>query len=117
MITLPIHGIRKVYVKPSVVSPPLLYVFRLILESLSGGISSLNADSLVEERDESPFEDVEEFRDFVDEEYIDSLDVTSGFFRVTTVIQVGTTQFTMYSLLERSLAGQSTPVLRTFGAE
>ncbi len=88
-----------------------------ILESLSDSVSSSNAESLVEQRDESPFEDVEEFKDLVAEEYIDSLDVGSGFFRVTTVIQVGTTQFTMYSLLERSLAGQSTPVLRTFGAE
>ncbi len=89
----------------------------LILETLSDTVGSSNAESLVEERDESPFEDVEAFKDLVDEEYIDSLDVTSGFFRVTTVIQVGTTQFTMYSLLERSLAGQSTPVIRTFGAE
>jgi len=40
---------------------------------------------------------------------------TSSYFRLTTRVTLGTTQFTLYSLLWRSQAGKVTPLLRTFG--
>jgi hypothetical protein len=43
---------------------------------------------------------------------------TSSYFRLTTRVTLGTTEFTLYSLLWRSQAGGSgkvTPLLRTFG--
>jgi hypothetical protein len=41
---------------------------------------------------------------------------TSSYFRLTTRVTLGTTEFTLYSLLWRSQAGgKVTPLLRTFG--
>ncbi len=42
---------------------------------------------------------------------------TSSWFRVTTRVSIGTTQFTLYSLLERNSGGYSRTVLRSFGTE
>jgi general secretion pathway protein K len=40
---------------------------------------------------------------------------TSSYFRLTTHVTLGTTEFTLYSLLYRSGGGKVTPLLRTFG--
>lgn len=42
---------------------------------------------------------------------------TSAWFRVTTSVRIGTTEVTLYSLLQRNPAGQSRVVLRSFGTE
>jgi general secretion pathway protein K len=41
--------------------------------------------------------------------------VTSSYFRLTTRVTLGTTDFTLYSLLSRGQGGKVTPLLRTFG--
>jgi hypothetical protein len=46
-----------------------------------------------------------------------SLTESSGYFRATVWVTIGTTQFTLYSLLARSGAGSIRPVLRSFGSE
>jgi general secretion pathway protein K len=40
---------------------------------------------------------------------------TSTYFRLTTRVTLGTTEFTLYSLLYRTSGGKVTPLLRTFG--
>jgi len=40
---------------------------------------------------------------------------TSMYFRLTTRVTLGTTEFTLYSLLYRTAGGKITPLLRTFG--
>jgi general secretion pathway protein K len=40
---------------------------------------------------------------------------TSSYFRLTTRVTLGTTEFTLYSLLYRTAGGKVTPLLRTFG--
>jgi general secretion pathway protein K len=40
---------------------------------------------------------------------------TSSYFRLTTRVTLGTTEFTLYSLLFRTTGGKVTPLLRTFG--
>ncbi len=40
---------------------------------------------------------------------------SSDFFRLTTHVTLGTTQFTLYSLLQRGTGGKITPLLRSFG--
>jgi hypothetical protein len=42
-------------------------------------------------------------------------DSKSQFFRLTTRITLGTTEFTLYSLLVRGTGGKITPLLRSFG--
>ena len=39
---------------------------------------------------------------------------TSTYFRLTTRVTLGTTEFTLYSLLYRTAGGKVTPLLRTF---
>jgi general secretion pathway protein K len=47
----------------------------------------------------------------------DTLQESSTYFRVTTRVSIGTTQFTLYSLMERNTAGFARTVLRSFGTE
>jgi general secretion pathway protein K len=46
-----------------------------------------------------------------------NLGTTSTYFRLRTWITIGTTRFTLYSLLEQDQSGQTRPILRTFGTE
>ncbi|MGH8230313.1 MAG: type II secretion system minor pseudopilin GspK [Steroidobacteraceae bacterium] len=45
------------------------------------------------------------------------IDVKSAYFRLRSVITIGTARFTLYSLLYRDPSGQIRPILRTFGTE
>ena len=47
----------------------------------------------------------------------DSLTESSNYFRATVWVTIGTTQFTLYSLLARGGTGSIRPVLRSFGSE
>jgi general secretion pathway protein K len=47
----------------------------------------------------------------------DTLAEQTSYFRATAWVTIGTTQFTLYSLLARGGAGSVRPVLRSFGAE
>jgi general secretion pathway protein K len=46
-----------------------------------------------------------------------NIGTTSSYFRLRTWITIGTTRFTLYSLLEQDQSGQTRPILRTFGTE
>jgi general secretion pathway protein K len=46
-----------------------------------------------------------------------NIDTTSSYFRLRTWITIGTTRFTLYSLLEQGQSGQTRPIFRTFGTE
>ena len=43
------------------------------------------------------------------------IDQTSSYFRSTIWVTIGTTQFTLYSLLARGGTGPVRPILRSFG--
>ncbi|HEY1725009.1 MAG TPA: type II secretion system minor pseudopilin GspK [Steroidobacteraceae bacterium] len=45
------------------------------------------------------------------------IDVKSAYFRLRSVITIGTARFTLYSLLYRDPSGQIRPIIRTFGTE
>jgi len=45
------------------------------------------------------------------------IDTKTSWFRATTVVSIGTTQLTLYSLLERNQGGYTRVVLRTLGTE
>src|SRR5260221_6980549 len=46
-----------------------------------------------------------------------NIGTTSAFFRLRTWITIGTTRFSLYSLIEQDQSGQTRPILRTFGTE
>lgn len=45
------------------------------------------------------------------------ISTTTDYFRLHTLISIGTTRFALYSLLQRDASGQIRPILRTFGTE
>jgi len=50
--------------------------------------------------------------------YVSShIDTRSAYFRLRTWITIGTTRFTLYSLIKQDQSGQIRPILRTFGTE
>jgi general secretion pathway protein K len=95
----------------------------LVLDSLSETQRqfSLNPEDLVKRRTEACFPTLDELRGTLSQaEYDqikDTLSESSTYFRATVWVTIGTTQFTLYSLLARGGAGTVRPVLRSFGAE
>jgi general secretion pathway protein K len=46
-----------------------------------------------------------------------SIGTVSSYFRLRSIITIGTARFTLYSLLYRDPSGQIRPIIRTFGTE
>ncbi|MEE8463434.1 MAG: type II secretion system minor pseudopilin GspK [Gammaproteobacteria bacterium] len=87
-----------------------------VLRSLSDQISDTVAENLVGERGDQGFDGLAAFAELVEPEILQSLELSSSFFRLTADVSIGSTRFTLYSLLERN-NGQSIPVMRTFNSE
>lgn len=94
----------------------------LVLESLAPNLSgeySLNAAALATGRKTGCFPDLPTFRATVGPVELAKIATlftdNSAYFRLTTRVTLGTTQFTLYSLLLRGNGGKVTPLLRTFG--
>jgi general secretion pathway protein K len=95
----------------------------IVLDSLSEAQRqfSLNPEDLGGRRKDACFPTLDELRGTLDQaEYNqikDTLSESSTYFRATIWVTIGTTQFTLYSLLARGGGGSVRPVLRSFGAE
>ena len=95
----------------------------IVLDSLSETQRqfSLNPEDLAKRRTEACFPTLDDLRGTLDqaeyEQIKDTLSESSTYFRATVWVTIGTTQFTLYSLLARGGTGTVRPVLRSFGAE
>jgi general secretion pathway protein K len=95
----------------------------IVLDALSEGTREfgLDAEDLLKRRKDACFPSLEELRGALGDETYNqvknSLTESSGYFRATVWVTIGTTQFTLYSLLARGGAGSIRPVLRSFGSE
>jgi general secretion pathway protein K len=95
----------------------------VVLDALSEDAReySLNPEDLAKRRQSACFPTLEELRgslgDAAFNELQDSLTESSAYFRATVWVTIGTTQFTLYSLLARGGAGTIRPALRSFGSE
>jgi general secretion pathway protein K len=82
---------------------------------------SLNPDDLGSRRKNACFPTLDDLRgslgDAAYNELKNSLTDSSAYFRATVWVTIGTTQFTLYSLLARGGAGIVRPALRSFGSE
>ena len=82
---------------------------------------SLNPDELALRRKDACFPTLEDIRGTLGEarynQVKDTIGESSQYFRATVWVTIGTTQFTLYSLLARGGAGTIRPLLRSFGAE
>jgi len=94
----------------------------IVLDALSEGSREfgLNPDDLANRRKDACFPSLEDLRgalgDAAYDEVKNSLTESSSYFRATVWVTIGTTQFTLYSLLARS-PGSVRPALRSFGSE
>jgi len=93
-------------------------VLESLAESLSGEYSR-NPEVLANGRQIGCFPDKTTFANVLGSKVAPTLagryTDTSSYFRLTTRVTLGTTEFTLYSLLWASPAGKVTPLLRTFG--
>jgi general secretion pathway protein K len=82
---------------------------------------SLNPEDLAKRRKDVCFPTLEELRGSLGDEIYNqvkkSLTESSNYFRSTVWVTIGTTQFTLYSLLARGGTGSVRPALRSFGSE
>ena len=92
-----------------------------VLESLAENLSGeYSAEVLASGRKTGCFPDVKTLTAVIGTSGTDSkiasrIAETSTFFRLTTRVTLGTTEFTLYSLLQQGNGGKVTPLLRTFG--
>jgi len=95
----------------------------IVLDALSDDTRefSLNPNDLVQRRKDACFPTLEDLRGSLGDEQFnqlkESLTESSAYFRATVWVTIGTTQFTLYSLLARGGAGSVRPALRSFGSE
>jgi general secretion pathway protein K len=95
----------------------------VVLDSLSAETREfgLNPEDLAKRRKDVCFPSLEDMRGSLGDETYNqlknSLTESSSYFRSTVWVTIGTTQFTLYSLLARGGAGSVRPALRSFGSE
>jgi general secretion pathway protein K len=94
-----------------------------VLDALTPGQEQYSLDErvLVERRQVGCFPTLQEFQaqmsaaQFAEvQKYVGE---SSQYFRLRSWISIGTTRFTLYSLLHRDQGGQIRPILRTFGTD
>ncbi len=88
-----------------------------VLQSISEQLSSVQAQAIAEQTADSPFEDLSSFLDQASIQGAGVVDVSSNFFRATVRVGLGTSVFTMYSLLERDVQGNVWTRYRHFATE
>jgi general secretion pathway protein K len=92
----------------------------VVLESLAENLNGeYTPEVLSSERKNGCFPDLNAFRAIVGPKNLAAINgrygQTSRYFRLTTHVTLGTTEFTLYSLLLRGNGGKVTPLLRSFG--
>jgi type II secretory pathway component PulK len=93
-----------------------------VLESLSENLNGElgNAAALAAGRKTGCFPDLKTFKNIIGTKAWELLPAntvvtTSNYFRLTTRVSLGTSEFTLYSLLYKTPATKVTPLLRSFG--
>ena len=90
-----------------------------LLQALSEDTEDLARDpeSLAEERQDDCYPRLEDAQQVVEPEFSETLSETSSYFLSEVTVSIGTTELTLYSLLERGSAGGGVrPILRSFGS-
>jgi general secretion pathway protein K len=88
-----------------------------VLQAVAAGLGTNEAQTILEDARQNGLQDLSALHDSVPQESLADLSVKSGYFRVTTRVSIGTTMFTMYSLLERDAQGTIWTRFRSFGTE
>jgi len=86
-----------------------------VLASLSADLSISDATRVIEDRPEEGYEDLTELEEIIPAGLALPIGVSSRFFQLTVRVNIGSTELTMYSLLERQGAGSIRSLLRSYG--
>jgi len=89
-----------------------------VLSSLSPNIDSGTAASLIEQRGDAEFIDIDAtFEGLVDPDMLQEIDGVSDHFLLTATVTLGSNQLTMRSVLQRDRSGITRAVFRSLGVE
>ena len=89
----------------------------IIMQSISENITPDDAKSLVIERMNGGFRDIENtFTSIIPLENINNVSLSSNYFGLKLQVRIDNVNVILYSIFERRLNGDVTPILRTFGA-
>lgn len=88
-----------------------------VLQAVAAGLGTNEAQTILDEAHQAGLQDLAALGEAMPHEALSDLSVSSGYFRVTVRVSIGTTMFTMYSLLERDAQGAIWTRFRTFGTE
>jgi general secretion pathway protein K len=90
----------------------------VVLASLSDTMDLATAESLVEERGDEGFADIDAaFEGLVEPEMLQRIDGVTEHFLLTATVVLGDTQLTAHSVLQRDTSGVTRTLFRSFGAE
>jgi general secretion pathway protein K len=87
-----------------------------VLQSLGENLSASDVESLISEREDGGFADVQNtFSTLVDPEILPQLEETTSYFQLRLVVQIATVRIIYFSTLQRGATGQVVPILRSLG--
>ncbi len=94
---------------------------RVLAALVEGGTGFGDAEALLGNRRDHCFPRLDDLRASIDEAEFAALQASlaenTNWFRITTIVSIGTSQLTLYSLLERNPAGGVRAVVRSIGTE
>ena len=87
-----------------------------VLQSLGENLSAADVESLISEREDGAFADMQNtFSTLVDPEILPQLEETTSYFQLRLVVQIATVRIIYFSTLQRGATGQVVPILRSLG--
>ena len=87
-----------------------------VLQSLDEGMTQGDVESLLAEREDGGFTNVENaFETLVEAEMLPELADTSRYFQLKVIVRIDTVRITLYTVLLRGQQGNVTPILRSLG--
>jgi general secretion pathway protein K len=90
----------------------------VVIASLSEDIDLPTAESLVEQRNDADFPDIDAtFEGLVEPQVLKTIDGVSEHFLLTATVTLGTNQLTMRSVLQRDASGITRALFRSLGVE
>ena len=87
-----------------------------VLQSLDEQISVDDVERLLDEREESGFNDIQTaFSSLVTPDVLNTLDESTNYFQLKIIVRIDTVRITMYSTFQRGPQGDVSPILRSLG--
>ena len=87
-----------------------------VLQSLGENLSASDVESLISEREDGGFADMQNtFSTLVDPEMLPQLVESTSYFQLRLVVQIATVRIIYFSTMQRGATGQVVPILRSLG--